>query len=97
MSIIDHRTEAHGYYWRYDHPAHEPSETLDAAIMLAVEVASTEARKSHSTYFVACTHMPIAVYAVRADHPDISAKAMSVMYHASPKGKVIRQLKPNRH
>ena len=95
--VITERRDAHGYYWRYDHPSGEPGDTLDAAICIAVEVAADEARRARKTHYVTSRPMPTAVYILPCDHPELSATAMSVMFELSPKGKVIRRPKPTRH
>jgi hypothetical protein len=50
---ITERETLHGYWWRYAHSADEPADTLTAAIMIAGEVAATEARRRGKTYLVA--------------------------------------------
>jgi hypothetical protein len=50
--IIERETP-HGYWWRYQHSDDEPRDTLLAAIMVAGEVAATEARKRNKAYYVA--------------------------------------------
>jgi hypothetical protein len=94
---ITERRDAHGYYWRYTHSPGEPAETLDMAIMVAGEVAATEARKNGRTYVVASTRQPSpAVFVLACDHPELAAIAMSVMCEFTPAGECIRH-KPGRH
>src|SRR5689334_1240216 len=50
--ITERQTE-HGYWWRYEHSDDEPLATLEAAIIVAGDVAAEEALKSGKTYFVA--------------------------------------------
>jgi hypothetical protein len=96
MTMTEKTTE-HGYYWRYDHSPDEPYETLDAAIMMAVEVAAVEARKARRTYYVTSTPAPVALYILRSDHPELLNPAMDIMFELTPKGKAIRRPKPVRH
>lgn len=96
MTITETITEQ-GYYWRYDHPPGEPDETLDAAIMMAVDVAAEEARKAGKTYYVTSTRAPVALYIVRFDHPELLNPAMNIMFELTPEGKAIRRPKPVRH
>jgi hypothetical protein len=42
---ITERETPHGYWWRYSHSNDEPADTLTAAIMIAGDVAATEARR----------------------------------------------------
>ena len=68
--ITEHETP-HGYWWRYQYSNNEPHDTLTAAIMVAGEVAATEARKRGNTYYVAraaCGNDALYVFA--CDHPD---------------------------
>jgi hypothetical protein len=68
---ITERMTPHGYWWRYRHSAGEPQKTLDAAIMVASEVAADEARKAGKTFVVASVALPAAaVYVFAYDHPD---------------------------
>jgi hypothetical protein len=95
---ITQNTTAHGYYWRYDHPPDEPSETLDWAISIAGIVAGDEARKTGKSHYVASTPQPCpAVYVLPCDHPELSTVAMSVMFELTPEGECIRRPKPTRH
>src|SRR5438874_3832365 len=50
LDCITERTDAHGFWWRYEHSDDEPHETLIAAIQVAGHVAATEARKRGTTY-----------------------------------------------
>ena len=53
MSAITERETPHGYWWRYSHSDGEPADTLTAVIMIAREVAASEARRRGKTYVVA--------------------------------------------
>ena len=48
---IAERETPHGYWWRYRHGDGEPGDMLEAAIMIAGEIAATEARKRGKTYY----------------------------------------------
>ncbi len=95
MLTVTEATE-YGYYARYEHSPGEPDDTLTAAIMFAVEIASAEARKTGKTHYVTSTPVPKAVYLLRADNPELTMVAMSVMYELTPDGKVIKRTKPTR-
>ncbi len=90
-------TNEYGYYWRYDHSPDEPDETLEAAIMMAVDVAANEARNAAKTYYVTITISPTALYILPAGHPELSRLAMNVMFELTPKGKVVQRKRPARH
>jgi hypothetical protein len=95
MLTVKESTE-YGYYARYEHTPDEPAETLKAATLFAVEIASAEARKARKTYYVTSTSVPNAVYLLRADHPELTF-AMKIMYELTPDGKVIQRDKQTRH
>jgi hypothetical protein len=89
---ITEKTTAHGYWWRYRHSQGEPQDTLTAAIMIASDVAATEARKTGKTYVVASTPQPSpAVYVLACDHPDAGNIGINIMYEFSPTGDCIRR------
>jgi hypothetical protein len=94
---ITEKTTDHGYYWRYDHSPDEPVKTLEAALMMAADVAAAEARKARRTYYVTATPAPVALYILRSDHPELLNPAMHVMFELTPKGKAIRRAMPVRH
>jgi hypothetical protein len=96
MLTVKEATE-YGYYARYEHLPGEPDDTLTAAIMFAVEIASDEARKTGKTHYVTSTPVPKAIYLLRADNPELTMLAMSVMYELTPDGEVIRRAKPRWH
>jgi hypothetical protein len=88
---------AHGYWWRFTHSNDEPQATLTAAIMIAGDVAATEARKSGKTYLVASAKLPSpAIYVFAGNHPDAANAGMKVMFEFSPSGS-IRRIPPTRH
>ena len=87
----------YGYYARYEHSPGEPDDTLTAAIMVAVEIASEEARKTGKTHYVTSTPVPKVTYLLRADNPELTMVATSVMYELRPDGEVVRRAKPARH
>jgi hypothetical protein len=96
MLTVKEATE-YGYYARYEHSPGEGGDTLTAAIMFAVEIASDEARKTGKTHYVTSTPVPKAIYLLRADNPELTMVAMSVMYKLMPDGEVIRRAKPKWH
>jgi hypothetical protein len=96
MLTVKEATE-YGYYARYEHSPGEPDDTLTGAIMFAVEIASDEARKTGKTHYVTSTPVPKAIYLLRADNPELTMVAMSVMYELTPDWKVIKRTKPTRH
>jgi len=66
---ITERETPHGYWWRYQHSAGEPEVTLTTAIMVAGDVAATEARQRGKTYYVArAAAAPDAIYVFACDH-----------------------------
>lgn len=67
MPITEETTD-YGYCWRYDHPDHEPGETLDMAVVIAEIVAGTEAGKSGHTYYVTLVPQPAAICVLRSDN-----------------------------
>lgn len=98
IDVITEHVTPYGYCWRYTHPKHEPQDTLTAIIMIAVDIAAEEARKSGKTYIVASTPRPSpAVYVFACDHPDRSNVAINVMYELTPDGRRIRHRGPERH
>jgi hypothetical protein len=89
---ITERETPFGYWWRYTHSRDEPQDTLTAVIMIAGEVAATEARKRGKTYYVASTAQPIAaVYVFAFDHPDARDASINVMFKFTPTGERIRR------
>jgi hypothetical protein len=89
---ITERETAHGYWWRYRHSGGEPQDTLTAAIMIAGEVAATEARGRGKTYLVASASAPApAVYVFACDHPDARMAGIDVMFELTPAGERIRR------
>ena len=73
---VTERTDAHGYWWRYEHSHDEPHDTLLTAIVIAGDVAATEARKSGKTYLVARAASGVdAIYVFACDHPDARNRA----------------------
>jgi hypothetical protein len=96
MLTIEEATE-YGYYARYEQSPDEPSETLTMAIRVAVEIGAAEARKTRKIHYVTSTPVPFAVYVLRADNPELTMVAMSVIYELTPDGKVIQRAKPIRH
>ena len=91
MPITEGTTD-YGYYWRYDHPDHEPGETLDMAVRIAEIVAGTEARKSGHTYYVTSAPKPAAICVLRFDNPEFAQTAMEIIIEITPKGDVIRPI-----
>jgi hypothetical protein len=90
---ITERDTQYGYWWRYTHSDNEPLATLEAAIMVAGDVAAEEARKRGKTYFVASTPQPkAAVYVFASDHPDARDTTINVMFEFTPAGERIRRL-----
>jgi hypothetical protein len=84
---ITARETPHGYWWRYQHSEGEPQDTLEAAIMVAGEVAACEARKRGKTYYVArAASGADAVYVFACDHPDARDASINVMFEFSPTG-----------
>lgn len=97
MTISESRDE-YGYIWTYRHSDDEPHDTLVAAIMIAAEVAATEARNEDQTYVVASAHVPSPViYALPFGHPLIAGRALSIMYQLTADGRCIRSPKPQEH
>ena len=90
---ITERTSDYGYYWRYDHPNHEPDETLDMAVRIAGIVAGTEARKSGHTYYVTSTPKPAAIVVLRFDNPEVAQTAMEIISEITPESDVIRPIR----
>jgi hypothetical protein len=91
-NCITARQTPYGFWWRYQHPAGEPEETLTGAIMVASEVAATEARKSRKTYVVASTPAPApAVYVFARNHPDAARPNINIMYELTPNGGCLRR------
>ena len=89
--ITEHETP-HGYWWRYTHSDDEPQGTLSAAIMVAGEVAATEARKRGKTYVVARAASGVdAIYVFACDHPDARDAGLNVMLEFTPAGERIRR------
>jgi hypothetical protein len=89
-NCITERNDEHGFYWRYDHPPDESNETLSASIMIAAQVVVEEARKARKTFCIAFAPVPnVALYILRADHPELSNTAMTVIFEATPKGRLI--------
>jgi hypothetical protein len=92
FGCITERETPFGYWWRYTHSDDEPKNTLTAAIMVAGEVAATEARKRGKTYLVASTPKPApAVYVFASGHPDAGDPAINVMFEFTPAGERIRR------
>src|SRR4051794_22713049 len=88
---ITERETPHGYWWRYQHADDEPQDTLLAAIMIAGDVAATEARKRGKTYYVArAASGPDAIYVFAYDHPDARNAAINVIFEFTPAGERIR-------
>jgi len=84
---ITERETPHGYWWRYQHADGEPHDTLTAAIMLAGEVAATEARARGKTYYVArAACWNDAIYVFACDHPDARNAGINVMFELTPAG-----------
>jgi hypothetical protein len=89
---ITERDTPSGYWWRYTHSTDEPLATLEAAIMVAGDVAAEEARKRGKTYLVASTPQPnAAVYVFASDHPDAGDATINVMFEFTPAGERIRR------
>jgi hypothetical protein len=89
---ITERETPHGYWWRYSHSNDEPADTLTAAIMIAGDVAATEARRRGKTYLVArAASGADAVYVFACDHPDARNAAINVMFKFTPAGRRIRR------
>jgi hypothetical protein len=85
LDCITERETPFGYWWRYTHSRDEPRDTLTAAIMIAGEVAATEARNRGKTYYVASTPRPrAAVYVFTSDHPDARDASITVMFEFNP-------------
>ena len=90
-SCITERETPHGYWWRYSHSDDEPADTLTAAIMVASDVAATEARRRGKTYVVArAAGGTDAIYVFACDHPDAHNVAINVMFEFTPAGGRIR-------
>jgi hypothetical protein len=88
--ITERQTE-HGYWARYQHSHDEPHVTLEAAIMVAGDIAAKEARKSGKNFVVASTPLPApAIYVFAHDHPDAAKPGMNV-FEFSPGGERIRR------
>jgi hypothetical protein len=97
QQTITGRETPHGYWWRYRHADGEPHHTLLAAIMIAGDVAATEARKRGKTYYVArAASGHDAVYVFACDHPDTRNAAINVMFEFTPAGERIRRRAPQR-
>jgi hypothetical protein len=95
VCITERETTTHGYWWRYQHADDEPQDTLLAAIMIAGDVAATEARKRGKTYYVArAASGPDAIYIFACDHPDARNAAINVMFEFTPRR---RAHPPSRH
>jgi hypothetical protein len=89
--ITERHTE-HGYWWRYQQSDGEARETLRAAIMIAGNVAATEARKSGKTFVVARAARGVdAIYVFAGDHPDASSAGINIMFEFTPEGERIRR------
>ena len=89
---ITARETPHGYWWRYQHSKNEPQVTLEAAIMVAGEVAATEARIRGKTYYVArAASGAHAIYVFACDHPDAREASVNVMFEFTPSGNRIRR------
>jgi hypothetical protein len=92
VDCITARETPYGYWWRYQHSPGEPEETLAAVIMIAGDVAATEARKRSKTYYVARAATGAdAIYVFASDHPDAQNAAINVMYECTPAGVVIHR------
>jgi hypothetical protein len=92
QQTITERETPHGYWWRYRHAAAYPHDTLLAAIMIAGEVAATEARVRAKTYYVArAASGHDAVYVFACDHPHARNAAINVMFEFTPAGERIRR------
>lgn len=90
--------DEYGYVWRYEHSDDEPDDTLEAAIMIAGDVASTEAAKDGKVYVIAAASAPsVAIYALPFGHPMISKNVLSIMFQLTPDGQCIRMQKPGKH
>ncbi len=88
---ITERETPHGYWWRYSHADGEPADTLTAVIMIAGEVAATEARRRGKTYMVArAASGADTVYVFACDHSDAQNTAINVMFEFTPAGRRIR-------
>ena len=97
-SCIEERRDEHGYVWTYRHSDDEPDDTLEAAIMIAAEVAADQAVKEGRTHVVALMNAPtVAVYMLPLGHPLIVDSALSVMFQLTPEGQCIRSQKPRKH
>jgi hypothetical protein len=89
--ITERHTE-HGYWWRYQHSDDEPIATLEAAIMVAGDVAAEEARDSGKTYVLARAACGAdAIYVFACDHPDASSAGVNIMFEFTPAGERIRR------
>jgi hypothetical protein len=90
--------DEYGYVWRYEHSDDEPAETLEAAIMIACDVVSTEAAKDGKTYVVALASAPsAAIYALPFGHPIISENALSILFQLTPDGRCFRVQTHGKH
>jgi hypothetical protein len=82
----------HGFWWRYEHAADEPRDTLLSAIMIAGNVAAQEARSSGKSYAVARAATGVdAIYVFACDHPDARNAGINVMFEFTPDGDRIRR------
>lgn len=89
-NCITERETPHGYWWRYQHSEGEPEVTLTTAIMVAGDVAATEARERGKTYCVArAAAKPDAIYVFACDHPDARDASINVMFEFTPAGERI--------
>ena len=89
---ITARETPHGFWWRYRHADDEPEDTLLGAIMIAGEVAATEARKRGKTYYVACAASGAdTIYVFACDHPGAREASVNVMFEFTPAGTRIRR------
>jgi len=92
LDCITERTDAHGFWWRYENSDDEAGDTLTAAIMVAGDVAATEARTRGKTYVVArAAHGADAIYVFAGDHPDARNAGINVMFEFTPQGERIRR------
>lgn len=97
-TCITERETPHGSWWRYRHAHGEPPETLTAAIMIAREVATTEARRRGKTYLVASApELGPEVYVFACDHPDAGKVGINVMFEFTPTGGRIIHRPATRH
>jgi hypothetical protein len=82
----------YGYWWRYQHSDDEPLATLEAAIMVAGDVAAQEARNSGKIYVLARAACGAdAIYVFACDHPDASSAGVNIMFEFTPAGERIRR------